>query len=119
MDQRPHVVIVMARCCQAKQGFGMRFEEQSQDQWIANWAFAMREATAKREGYDQGTIDGAFGFDATYPGCPYCQAVGIFQCSCGKVACWDGNHGQVTCPWCGITDTISGDITSLWAGGDR
>jgi len=109
----------MARCSQDQQGFGIRLEEKDRDQWLADWAFAIKETAARREGYDRGEITGDFGFDATYPGCPHCRAPSIFQCVCGKIACWDGEHRVVTCPWCGATVELRGQIESLKVGRDR
>ncbi|HEY9605898.1 MAG TPA: TerY-C metal binding domain-containing protein [Allocoleopsis sp.] len=115
----PKIVIVLTKCSFAKQSFGIRFEEKLSGQWVADWAFAIKESAAKREGYDRSKVAGTFGFDSAYPGCPFCKASGIFKCGCGKVACWDGEHRTVTCPWCGATSTITGQIESLSAGRDR
>jgi len=119
LNELPNVVIVMARCSRSRQGFGIRFEEKVRGRWIADWAFAIKETLARREGYDRGTISGAFGFDTSYPGCPHCRAPSIFQCVCGKVACWDGERRTATCPWCGATVELRGHIESLSAGRDR
>jgi hypothetical protein len=114
-----NVVIVIGRCNRSKQGFGIRFERASASQWTATWAFPIRDAVAKREGYASSQISGAFAFDSGYPGCPHCQTRGIFKCACGKVACWDGESKTVTCPWCGVRGELSGQVTDLSAGGDR
>ena len=119
MTELPNVVIVMARCSRGQQSFGIRFEEKGSGRWIADWAFAIGEASAKREGYDQSEITGVFGFAPDYPGCPHCQAPSIFQCVCGEVACWDGDHHNVTCPWCGTLVELRDQIESLTAGEDR
>jgi hypothetical protein len=117
--------VVMARCSQSGQGFGIRFEEQGRGRWIADWAFAAQETPAKsqrkkkRKGDDGGEISGVFEFDAAYPGCPHCHAPSIFQCVCGKVACWDGESHAVTCPWCGTTVELRDEIGSLSARADR
>lgn len=117
--ERPNVVIVMARCSRGGQGFGIRFEEKGRGDWIADWAFGVQGAAAMREGYDQGDITGAFGFDVAYPGCPHCHALSIFQCVCGKIACWNGDHRTVTCPWCGATIELRDHIENLSVEGDR
>jgi hypothetical protein len=44
--------------------------------------------------------------DDEYPGCPHCDDVGFNQCSCEKISCGGGmqdcgDHGEMTCPWCG------------------
>ena len=119
MSQLPNVVIVMARCSHNQQGFGIRFEEKSQGQWACDWAFAVKDATASKEGYDRGEIAGAFGFDSTYLGCPHCRAPTFFKCGCGKVGCWDGERQTVTCPWCEVRIELSGQIESLGVKRDR
>lgn len=120
MDRLPNVVIVMARCAYSRQAFGIRFEEKRRHQWTADWAFAIKEAAAKREGYDKGEIIGEFSLDGVYPGCPHCGASHIVKCGvCGKAACWDGLHSTVTCPWCGSTGQIGGYIESLDTSSDR
>ena len=111
--------VVVARCSQAGQGFGIRFEEKGRGRWIANWAFDDTETSARRERYDRGEISGTFEFDAGYPGCPHCSAPSIFQCVCGKVACWDGESRAVTCPWCGTSVELRDPIGSLSASADR
>jgi hypothetical protein len=99
--------------------FGIRFEERKQGQWLADWAFAIEETSAKKEAYDRSQIAGVFGFGVSYPGCPHCQVSSIFQCVCGKVACWDGESRIVTCPWCGSTVELRGQIERMSAGRDR
>jgi hypothetical protein len=113
-----NVVIVIARCHDTRETFGVRFEEKSQHRWVADWAFAIKDAVAKKEGYYQGEISGIFEFETGYPGCPYCHAISIFRCGCGKVACWDGQHRTVTCPWCSTTGELSGTVESLSVRGD-
>jgi hypothetical protein len=121
MSKLPNVAIVLAACCASRQPYGIRFEEKVPGQWVANWAFAIKESAAKKEGYDRGAINGAFGFDPAYPGCPACRASSFFQCGCGGRGCWDGESLRVTCPWCHMTDEIARDrwITSLDIRHDR
>lgn len=121
----PKVVIIMARCSHSKQSFGIRLEEKLTGQWTADWAFPIKEAGAKREGYDKSEIGGSFSLDAAYPGCPYCQPKSFVLCygglfsRCNKVSCGDGEQDSTyTCPWCGNTAKISGHIQSLSAGKD-
>ena len=116
---RPHVMIVLARCSRKSGAFGIRFEEHVHGHWEADWAFAIQEKAAKREGYDRGKISGKFGFANAYPGCPHCHARCIFQCACGKAACWDGDSKTVVCPWCEHKIALQGEIESLDAGTDR
>ena len=120
MSHLPNVVIVLARCAHNVGLFGMRFEEKAQNQWLTDWAFAIKERAAQREGYDQGQIAGYIGFEPSYPGCPYCGARSIFKCgTCARVVCWDGITREVTCSWCGATGVLSGHIESLTAETDR
>ena len=117
------VVVVMAKCNNYKNSFGIRLEKQegkwmSKDKWIADWAFAIKENQAKREGYDKQNISGAFGFADEYPCCPHCENPGLYKCGCGNVACWDGRAEKVTCPWCGANLELEGEINNLDVGGD-
>jgi hypothetical protein len=114
-----NIVIVMGRCSQSKQGFGIRFERRGGDEWAGTWAFAIKDAAAKREGYEKTQMNGRFSLDDAFPGCPHCSAHGFFCCGCGKLACWNGESRVVTCPWCGRSGELSGEITSLDGGGDR
>ena len=114
-----NVVIVVGRCSHSKERFGIRMERSDSNYWVATWAFAIKEAVAKREGYEATRVEGSFGFDQSYPGCPHCSAPCIFQCGCGKVACWNGESSVVTCPSCGSSGELGGHVTSLQGGGDR
>jgi len=119
MNPLPKVVIVVGRCQRTRQGFGIRLAETDPGCWSGDWAFALSEQAARKEGYDRTEIRGQFLIADTYPGCPHCGTGAIFQCSCGKVACWDGESRKVKCPWCGQTVKLSGAINRLSAGGDR
>jgi hypothetical protein len=66
--------VVVATCAKTSKPFGIRFEETSPDYWMATWAFAVKEAVGRREGYDRTNITGHFGLSHTYPGCPHCGA---------------------------------------------
>lgn len=133
MENGPNVVIVMARCSHNKGYFGVRFEENKVgDQglpfrlhlnpkrlWVADWAFAIESEVGRKEGYDKSEIRGTISMGITYPGCPHCNGRSIFRCSCRKVACWDGKSQMVTCPYCGMTGLVNGQIDRLSSGGDR
>lgn len=114
-----NIVIVTGRCSCSKGGFGIRLERGPDNRWLATWSFALKESLAKREGYDKAQISGSFSLEPSYPGCPHCQGHGFFKCGCGKVACWNGESRTVTCPWCGQTGELGGEIDSLDAGTDR
>ncbi len=119
MSRMPDVVVLMALCSRHKKSFGVRLEQKSRRQWVADWAFPLQEKAAKKEGYDRTEIKGQFSFDQEYPGCPYCENPGLFHCSCDQIACWDSKTNRVTCPACGDAIELGGTVTSLRAGGDR
>ena len=114
-----NIVIVTGRCAKSKQCFGIRLERRAAKQWGANWAFALKEIEAKKEGYDKTRVRGTFVIEQGYPGCPHCRAAAFFLCECGKVGCHDGESKTVVCPWCGQEGILSGTIDSLDAGTDR
>jgi hypothetical protein len=115
----PKVVIIMARCSRSKKSFGIRMEDKLAGQWSADWAFAMKEDAAKREGYDKSDISGNFSIDDTYPGCPYCEQLSFVKCGkCEKVSCGGEQGSTHVCPWCNNNAQISGYIESLSAGND-
>ena len=118
MAHTPRVVIVLGRCGRTNGLFGIRFEEAGRDHWAGDWAFHVRERTAKREGYDEGEVAGSFSFAPGYPGCPGCGGRSLFRCACGKVACWDGESRQVRCPWCGQSGLLEGVVDRLTTGRD-
>ena len=82
MENRPNVVIVMARCGHSKKYFGIRFEEnQSMERypkhnfggesgqfWAADWAFEIRRESGGREGYDKTEISGIFSISRNLSG---------------------------------------------------
>ncbi len=119
MPERLNVVIVLAKCRSFRQSFGIRFEEKSTSHWVADWAFPIQDKKAHKEGYGQNEVRGSFGLDSVYPGCPHCHTLGFFKCSCGKVACWDGETRVVTCPWCDSTIELSGSIDRIDTKYDR
>jgi hypothetical protein len=115
----PNVVVVMARCCQSHRIYGIRIEEKNHEEWCADWAFAIPEQQARKEGYESSAIRGTFEIDDAFPGCPHCHNPGFFRCRCGKVGCWDEVTRKVTCPWCGANLTLGGSITGLDVNDDR
>ena len=117
------VVVVMAKCDKYGKSFGIRMEKEkgkflTKDKWVADWAFAIKESQAKKEGYDKQSISGSFDFANEYPACPHCESQGVYKCVCGNVACWDTKSDIVTCPWCGTEIELGGNISSLDVGGD-
>lgn len=119
MERLPNVVIVLARCARERGNFGIRLEEVSRGTWVADWAFPVKERTARKEHYDRGEVRGNFSFAPAYPGCPCCRAISAFKCACGKLSCWDGVARVVHCPWCGNRGELGGTVDSLSTSGDR
>lgn len=119
MSSMPNVTIIMVLCHITRQPYGVRLEEISHGVWMGDWAFAINENRAKREGYDRSEIRGTFGFTEKYPGCPYCRATGLVRCGrCGQLTCWNSESSISTCAKCGQRGVVSGNIDHLTAGGD-
>ncbi len=119
MESMPKVVIIMARCSKENQAFGIRLEEKSPGEWIGDWAFALKEKTAKKEGFGSTSIAGSFAFSDEYPGCPHCKVKSLVKCDCEGSTCWDGETRRVKCSWCGKKAKIAGEVKDLKAGHDR
>ncbi|GAB2618144.1 hypothetical protein Aab01nite_31790 [Paractinoplanes abujensis] len=116
---RPNVVAMISRCSTARQPFGIRLEETGRRNWMVTWAFPVKESTAGKEGYDRSSIDGSFSTTDDYPGCTSCGATSLVLCNnCSKLGCWRGDQRVYTCPWCGSSGVVEGEITSLQAGRD-
>ncbi|MCL2057237.1 MAG: hypothetical protein FWH02_08490 [Oscillospiraceae bacterium] len=94
--------VVMARCQSSKKPFGITMEKHG-GVWKCVWAFATREASAKKEGFDKETVTGAISLTEQYPGCPHCGNDTFCSCgSCKKVFCDGSEDGAtVVCPHCG------------------
>jgi len=119
MEEMPNVVVVLARCISTGDSFGIRVEEIAPEAWKADWAFAIKEDQAKKEGYHKNEISGEFAFAKPYPGCPYCERKALVRCSCGTVYCWDGDSKDIDCSICGKKRTIRGPVTRLNTVSDR
>lgn len=114
----PNVVIVLGRCRRQQAIFGIRLEEKEPRDWVCDWAFPVRDQTAKRERFDQTEITGSFKYDPNYPGCPYCGSKSTVRCSCGKVGCYNGKSWVVKCPWCGRRGIVGSPVDRLTSGCD-
>lgn len=78
MSQKNEAVIVLCKCQEGRKTFGIRAEKQGTKHWLLNWAFPIKDAAAKREGYDKASINGAIEFSEDYPGCPLAVKAGYF-----------------------------------------
>ena len=115
----PTAVIVTARCSRSREWWGIRMEQQGEGRWVATWSFALKERTAKREGYDRTQLSGEFLLAPEFPGCAHCKGERVVKCACGGVGCHNGEGTTFTCPWCEKKGKLEGTINSLAAGGDR
>lgn len=115
----PEARIVLCKCQESRKMFGIRME-QCENYWNATWAFPMKEATARRENYDETEISGAIRFLEEFPGCPYCHTHRFVVCgTCGKMNCNSGVKGMFTCEWCGAQGELSGyDGAGIKSGND-
>ena len=120
----PKVVIIMPRCSHSKQSFGIRLEEKLTGEWMADWTFPIKEAAAKREGYDKSKNAGSFLVNDVYPDCPHCKQESFVKCGgtlfsrCNKVSGGEEQGNFYTCPWGENKAQISGYIESLSVGND-
>lgn len=110
MREKHEAVVVLCRCGEVHKAYGIRAEKLRSQKWSFTWAFPIKEAAAKREGYDHTEIGGSISFADEYPGCPYCGQRGFTVCSCGHMNCTVLNNGIFTCEWCGKKGTL-GDYT--------
>lgn len=111
--------VILTKCRQGGELFGIRAEKRDDDAWYATWAFKVSERTASREKFGDTEICGSVYVTTEYPSCPYCSAKGFFQCSeCGRTTCWDGEN-ETVCKWCGNAAETSAEdsFESLTGGG--
>lgn len=110
--------VIMAKCKQTKQSFGIRTEKMLDNTWHCTWTFRLDDKAAANEGYVSTLVSGKIVFDEGYPGCPYCKSTGWFCCSsCGRLTCFE-NETTVTCSWCGNSgNTVHSDTFDLKGGG--
>ncbi len=93
--------VILTKCRQSHNLFGIRTEQREDGAWYATWAFKVSEGTAAREKFGDTKISGNIYVTTEYPTCPYCSAKGFFQCAdCGKTTCWNGEN-ETVCEWCG------------------
>lgn len=116
MQTKPNeAVIMLCKCGQAHETYGLRIEKLGGNRWRTTWAFAIRESAAKNEGYDKTTVKGDIDFDDAYPGCPYCGGYEMTLCtSCGHLSCTHPVGGIQTCEWCGSQGRL-GDFDGSYA----
>ena len=106
MSKGNEVVIILAKCGENHNTYGMRVENAGENEWLATWAFPVKESSVKREGYDKTTVNGNIAFLEEYPGCPFCGSKALTVCSCGHLNCTILKNGVFTCEWCGIQGQI-------------
>lgn len=106
MSEIKEAVVVLCKCGKAHKTYGIRTEKLYGKRWDMTWAFAMKESTGKREGYDKVSVSGDIMMTNEYPGCPYCGQKNITVCSCGHICCTITHGGIFTCEWCGAQGEI-------------
>lgn len=99
--------VAVCKCSTTHRLFGVRFEKIDR-QWFYTWAFALKESTARSEGYDRVQIKGNIMPANDYPGCPYCGSNGFVICrNCEKLSCMPVASGLFTCEWCETTGMLT------------
>lgn len=120
MRNRAEARIAVCRCNQKERIYGVRMERRGSE-WLYNWAFELNPETAKRERYEEDSVEGMLVKDPEYPGCPYCGAEYFVVCGgCGKLSCNNAMGTTFKCGWCGMEGTLTnytGD--GFQSGGDR
>ena len=107
MNELNEAVVVLCKCGEVHKTYGIRAEKKAANSWLFTWAFPIRDASAKREGYDKTSVGGNIQCAEDYPGCPYCkQRSFIFCSSCGHINCHVLHGDSFTCEWCGTKGTI-------------
>ena len=115
----PEARIALCKCPESKNTYAIRMEEISYG-WDCTWAFEIREAAAKREGYDTTALKGSLGRTDAYNGCPWCGAKAFVVCSnCQHLCCNVASGNMFTCEWCGTTGELEDyDGAGIASGGD-
>ena len=119
MLEMNEAVVVLSKCAEVHKTYGIRAERVSHNGWRFTWAFPIKEASAKREGYDRTSIGGSIDCTDDYPGCPYCGQSNFTLCDCGHISCTILKRDIFTCEWCGKQGRI-GEYTgqAIKAGND-
>jgi hypothetical protein len=107
MEKQKEALILLSKCGETHKTYGIRVEKIDKNNWLATWAFPIKENSAKREGYDKTSIKGNILFSEDYLGCPYCRRIGLTVCSCGHIGCTITHNNVYHCEWCGSNGTIS------------
>ena len=90
-----------------------RFEHTAPTAWALVAASPQRPGTPATAGVSHG-LEGVFMVGAGYGGCPRCRAPGFVKCGvCAELGCWDSSWVLFSCPVCGNSGPVSGDISSL------
>jgi hypothetical protein len=96
--------ITVSRCMKTGKDFGIRWEKQGPDEWIATWSFKLQSPQGEKNEFNTNKTEfsGNFRFPDSYPGCPYCQGRITVQCqNCNHIYCHDISKGVTSvCPWC-------------------
>lgn len=93
--------ILLFKCSQAQQLYGVRVQRMEDGDWWRTWAFKVKSQSAPSEEYGKTPVQSNLYATAEYPGCPYCGTSTLVKCgACQKFCCYHGETSLV-CPWCG------------------
>jgi len=119
MTTTVEAAVLTATCSRTHRPFGIRVQRTAPREWSMTWSFRIEPGVAGREGYaDAQTLSGRFVWGSDYPGCPHCQTRSLYQCSCKRLACHDGEVSQ-TCPVCGTQVQLEGTVETISALSDH
>lgn len=95
--------VLLCRCGQNKNLFGITIEQRNDDDWNMMYSYPIDEQRAKSEGFENTSITADIYTVFQYQGCPYCRKRGFVKCgSCGKITCHTTGDSENTCGWCGL-----------------
>jgi hypothetical protein len=107
-----NVAIVIAVCSKTGGINGIRFEEIKDKHWACDWAFRITPKSASKEGYDKVRVSGLITIAESYPGCRYCEADQLLQCSCGILLCHNSGKSRFNCPRCRVSGFVGSEQVS-------
>ncbi len=103
--------VIIGKCINTKNLFGIRSQQINNNQWECNWAFPIDENYVKNEKYDNQIIEGELILSTEYPGCPYCNNSSFIKCGiCENITCYDNSNTITECASCGNKVKPKGNI---------
>jgi predicted RNA-binding Zn-ribbon protein involved in translation (DUF1610 family) len=108
---------VRAYCSRCDKPFLIRLDRSADD--ILVMTYGVKDGDPEGLAYGEGNgVDQEVDFSNSRRGpqykCPWCGNTEIVKCgNCHEITCWEDNNLNFHCIRCGISDTISGHITSV------